>query len=192
VRNGPTTHRERTTPGGVPSPPPPPQPRSSAARTVKYAIDRLAAALAIVVSAPLFVLVALTLLALGRRRVLRVELRVGDRGEFPLVSFEGPPAGSHPWVARAFTGSGVLVLPQLFNLLRGDVSLIGPRPRYPGEPRPPARPGMAGLAQSRMATESLDRAEVFALDAEYAERWSLGLDLQVILHGARHLITPRR
>jgi lipopolysaccharide/colanic/teichoic acid biosynthesis glycosyltransferase len=143
------------------------------------------AAIGIVVTAPLFLVVALTLLALGQRRVLHVEERIGERGPFPLVTFARPPAGTHAWMARVLSGSGLVALPQLFNLLRGDLSLIGPRPRYPGEPRPPVRPGMAGLAQTEQAKRVLSRDEVFALDAEYAAGWSLGLDLRVAARGVR-------
>jgi hypothetical protein len=142
-----------------------------------------------VVTAPLFLLVALTLFALGRRQVLRVEVRVGDRGTFRLASFARPPDGR---LARVLAGSGLAALPQLFSLLRGDVSLIGPRPRYPGEPLTPARPGMLGPAQARQANRELDRGEVFALDAEYAEQWSLGLDLRVVTDGVRRRFTDAR
>jgi lipopolysaccharide/colanic/teichoic acid biosynthesis glycosyltransferase len=107
------------------------------------------------------------------------------------VSFELPPAGSHPKAARVLAGSGLVVLPQLFSLVRGDLSLVGPRPRYPGEGRPPARPGMAGLAQLEQATRVLDRDAVFALDAEYAERWSLGLDLRLVATSARRMFMSR-
>jgi lipopolysaccharide/colanic/teichoic acid biosynthesis glycosyltransferase len=189
VGDRPATQLERIPPsGGVP-----PSPREHRpARTVKYAIDRVAAALAIVITAPLFLLVALTLLALGRRRVLNVEVRIGERGAFALASFDLPPEGSHPWVVGVVAGSGLVALPQLFSLLLGHLSLIGPRPRYPGEPRPPARPGMAGLAQAEQRSRVLNRDEVFALDAEYAERWSLGFDVRVAALGARHMLSGRR
>jgi lipopolysaccharide/colanic/teichoic acid biosynthesis glycosyltransferase len=89
-------------------------------------------------------------------------------------------------------GSGLVALPQVFSVLRGDVSLIGPRPRFDGEPATPARPGMLGLAQAAQARRRLDRDEVFALDAEYAARWSLGYDLKLVAGGVGRLFAFRR
>ena len=194
MRDGPTAHRERTGRGSLPPGPQrtPPQTGRRLDRTLKHVVDRVFAAVGIIVTAPLFLVVAVTLLALGQRRVLRVEQRIGERGEFPLVTFAHPPAGTHPWLGRVLSGSGLVALPQLFNLLRGDLSLIGPRPRYPGEPRPPARPGMAGLAQAEQAKRVLSRDEVFALDAEYAAQWSLGLDLRLTARGVRAALLGAR
>jgi lipopolysaccharide/colanic/teichoic acid biosynthesis glycosyltransferase len=185
------TQTERRPAGGLEPSVPPPRAGRRLDRTLKHGFDRLFAAVGIVVTAPLVLLIALTLLALGQRRVLRVQKRVGDRGAFSLVSFAAPPEGRYPWAARVLRDSGLAELPQLLSLLRGDLSLIGPRPRYPGEPPTPVRPGMLGLAQGRQATHVLDRDEVFALDAEYAERWSLALDVRVVADDVRRLLSRR-
>ncbi len=80
-------------------------------------------------------------------------------------------------------------LPQLYNVLIGDMSLVGPRPffeedlsRY--EPRHCARlvvkPGLTGLWQVSGRSEILDFEEVVRLDCEYIEHWSFGLDLWIL------------
>ena len=101
-------------------------------------------------------------------------------------------------------------LPQLFNVLRGQMSIVGPRPHAPGTcaggkpfelvtPHYPARhrvrPGMTGLAQVRgwrgeTDTEAklLRRVEA---DLEYIERWSLGLDLVIIARTAVSVLAMR-
>jgi lipopolysaccharide/colanic/teichoic acid biosynthesis glycosyltransferase len=187
VRDGQTTRQRIPATSGRrtvgPAPPLPPILAPRRGRRLKHTIDRVLAALAIVFTAPLFVLVALLLLAHGVRAVLRVQRRIGDRGAFPLASFAIPTEIEDRWVGRLVRSSGLVVLPQLFNVLRGDLSLIGPRPRYPGEPATPVRPGMLGLAQTAQATRILDRNEVFALDAEYAQDWSLRLDARLLGRG---------
>jgi lipopolysaccharide/colanic/teichoic acid biosynthesis glycosyltransferase len=80
-------------------------------------------------------------------------------------------------------------LPQLWNVLRGEMSLVGPRPpiqyevdRYPPEAfrRFAARPGLTGLWQVR-GRSLLTFPQMIALDTEYVERRSLRLNLEIIL-----------
>lgn len=101
-------------------------------------------------------------------------------------------------------------LPQLFNVLQGDMSIVGPRPHAPGTcaggrpfemvtPRYPARhcvrPGLTGLAQVRgwrgeTETEEklLRRVEA---DLEYIETWSLGLDFVILARTAISVLAMR-
>jgi lipopolysaccharide/colanic/teichoic acid biosynthesis glycosyltransferase len=80
-------------------------------------------------------------------------------------------------------------LPQLWNVLRGDMSLVGPRPAIPYEVeeyepwhlrRLEAIPGITGLWQTR-ARSSVDFDEMVKLDIEYIEKQSLWLDLRILL-----------
>jgi lipopolysaccharide/colanic/teichoic acid biosynthesis glycosyltransferase len=93
-------------------------------------------------------------------------------------------------------------LPQLFNVIRGDMSLVGPRPSMPYEVdvyqdwhfrRLEVLPGLTGLAQIR-GRSSLTFQDIVKIDIEYIERRSLWLDLQILFrtlpvvfsgHGAR-------
>jgi polysaccharide biosynthesis protein PslA len=94
-------------------------------------------------------------------------------------------------------------LPQLFNVLRGDMALVGPRPHAPGTraagrlfhevvphyaARHRVRPGLTGLAQVRGLRGETDTEEKLERrvesDLEYIERWSVGLDLLIVLRTA--------
>lgn len=79
-------------------------------------------------------------------------------------------------------------LPELWNVLKGDMSLVGPRPllvryleRYTPEQarRHAVRPGVTGLAQVR-GRNALTWEDKFALDVQYVDTWSLGLDLRIL------------
>lgn len=81
-------------------------------------------------------------------------------------------------------------LPQLFNVLTGDMSIVGPRPDVPAQRnlytedewhmRHSVRPGITGLAQSTLRSEATaDQRK--ALDLEYARKVSMTLDLRIIL-----------
>jgi lipopolysaccharide/colanic/teichoic acid biosynthesis glycosyltransferase len=160
--------------------PEPPGPRP-AARLVKHGLDRVAAACGLIVTAPLMALVALGLRS-ATGRVLRREERVGEGGRTIVVrSFAITDAlreRSRVW--RLAAGSGVGTLPQLWSVLRGELSIIGPRPREPGDPPPPMRPGLTGLAQLEQLDRWLSLTEQVELDREYARTWSLALDARIL------------
>jgi lipopolysaccharide/colanic/teichoic acid biosynthesis glycosyltransferase len=80
-------------------------------------------------------------------------------------------------------------LPELWNVLRGDMSLVGPRPPFPHEVekyeewhrrRLDALPGLTGLWQVS-GRSNLTFDEMALLDIWYIENWSLGLDVKIIL-----------
>ena len=90
-------------------------------------------------------------------------------------------------------------LPQLFNVVRGDMSLVGPRPAPPSEvglfaPRQRLRhqclPGITGLWQVSGRNRMSSR-EMLALDLEYVERCSLALDLAILLRTPRAVLFDR-
>jgi lipopolysaccharide/colanic/teichoic acid biosynthesis glycosyltransferase len=92
-------------------------------------------------------------------------------------------------LGRALRRTSLDELPQFWNVLRGDMSLVGPRPllmdyldRYSPEQmrRHDVKPGLTGLAQVS-GRNSLDWEEKFALDVWYAEHWTLRLDARIIL-----------
>jgi lipopolysaccharide/colanic/teichoic acid biosynthesis glycosyltransferase len=80
-------------------------------------------------------------------------------------------------------------LPQLWNVLMGDMSLVGPRPFFEGDlaeydehhfVRLGAKPGITGLWQVNGRSSVVDFEEVVQLDRDYIERWSLWLDVQIL------------
>jgi len=92
-------------------------------------------------------------------------------------------------------------LPQFWNVLRGEMSLVGPRPSTPDEVdayepwqrrRLTVRPGMTGLAQVVGDGALRDFDEVVGRDLEYIDGWSLRLDVRLLLSTLRALIAGRR
>src|SRR6218665_875810 len=108
--------------------------------------------------------------------------RAGRRG-----SRAGPGGGG---------GRGVEELPQLLNVLRGDMSLVAPRPDLPVQrdlyteaqwlARCSVRPGITGLAQALYRSEATHEQRL-AADLRYAREMSLWLDLQIMLWSLRRL-----
>jgi len=167
----------------------------------KPLLDRAAAALGLVVLSPVLGVVAgLVRVKLGSPVLFR-QTRPGLHGApFTLVKFRTmtdartpdgtllPDAERLPPFGQFLRSSSLDELPELWNVLRGDMSLVGPRPllmryldRYTPEQarRHDVRPGVTGLAQVS-GRNALGWDEKFALDAEYVERMSLRLDLWIL------------
>ena len=155
------------------SPEPPPAVAAPPGRRLKHALDRLVAAAGLLVTAPILAPVALAL-RLSGGPVLVGDERIGENGRTMVV--RSLAIGD----SRVLAGSGVGALPQLWSVLRGEMSLVGPRPRDAGLEPPPARPGLTGLAQLAQLERPLSVAEQLALDDEYARTWSLGLDARIL------------
>jgi lipopolysaccharide/colanic/teichoic acid biosynthesis glycosyltransferase len=185
-----------------------PRPVDHALRLFDILIAGAAAALA----SPLILLIAVALkLTSPRNAVLYRGWRVGRGGHlFQMLKFRtlapdaeerlGPYLGPQltqltqlemSWIGRPLRASRLDELPQLFNVLRGDMSLVGPRPIRPtffgelsrGIPeywqRLVVRPGITGLAQLRL-TREMTWAEKLAHDLEYIADRSVQLYLSVI------------
>ncbi|MDI6409689.1 sugar transferase [Streptomyces albus] len=183
-------------------------------RVVKEVVDRLGAALLLVVFAPLMVLVALLVVADSRGGALYRQRRVGKDGrEFTIFKFRTMVAGAHgarATLAHRNEGAGLLFklrrdprvtrvgavlrrysideLPQLFNVLTGSMSLVGPRPPLPEESaaygpdirrRLLVKPGLTGLWQISGRSD-LPWEEAVRLDLRYVEDWSLALDTVIL------------
>lgn len=167
---------------------------------VKRALDLTVGGLVLVASSPVQAVVAvLVAKKLGRPVLFRQE-RPGRDGEiFTLVKFrtmrEPDPANGLVSDADRMTRFGQLLrstsldeLPTLWNVVRGDMSLVGPRPLLPAylslyspeqARRHEVRPGITGYAQTS-GRNALSWSQRFALDLEYVQRRSFAFDLTIL------------
>lgn len=164
----------------------------------KRGFDLAMSAVGLVISAPVLVLVAGIVLVAHGRPILFRQARPGRDGVvFELVKFRTMRHSdtTHLTDAERLTACGRFLrstsldeLPTLWNVLKGDMSLVGPRPllvayldRYTAEQarRHEVRPGITGLAQAS-GRNGLSWEEKFRLDVDYVERRSLGLDLSIM------------
>jgi lipopolysaccharide/colanic/teichoic acid biosynthesis glycosyltransferase len=168
---------------------------------LKRCIDRLAAALGLLCLAPVMAVTALVILATLGRPVLFRQVRPGLGGRtFRLYKFrtmrealdkDGQPLPDGQRltrVGRFLRVASLDELPQLWNVLRGDMSLVGPRPllveylpRYSPEQarRHDVLPGITGWAQVN-GRNALDWDARFRLDVWYVDHWSLALDAKIL------------
>lgn len=173
---------------------------------LKRALDVAGAALLLLPIAPAFVLVVLLVRAVGGGPAFVARPRVGCGGrEFGYLAFRAPEAADGARLTRfgqALRRTGLDELPQLLNVLRGEMSLVGPRPVTREElDRSYAlfggaaaylsiRPGLVSTCQV-YGRGALGARERVALDTAYAQRPSLRADL-VILARTPGMILRRR
>ncbi|OQP87043.1 exopolysaccharide biosynthesis protein [Rhizobium rhizosphaerae] len=183
---------------------------------IKRLIDITVSLLALVFLAPVLLLVALAIKLESRGPVLFRQMRTGlnevpfeilkfrsmytDRGDSTGVmqTVDGDPRVTR--VGRFLRKTNLDELPQLINVLIGDMSLVGPRPHVPDmlaagrvysdlvqgyEYRHLMRPGLTGLAQARgLRGPTVQRWKAIrriVCDVEYVRRFSLMLDLKIVL-----------
>lgn len=182
---------------------------------IKHALDRGLAVLALAAIAPVMIAVAITVRVTSPGPVLFRQRRVGRDGrEFEVLKFRTmfkvdstrrfvPPQGCAPGgvegedrrtpIGRWLRGASLDELPQLLNVIRGEMSLVGPRPERPEfvarfgdeidryRDRHRVKSGITGWAQVnglRGQTSIADRVE---WDNYYIENWSLRFDLRIMV-----------
>lgn len=178
--------------------------------------DVILASLALVVAAPILAVAALAIWSEDRGPVFFSQRRVGRFERlFTIYKLRTMSValcgdGSSPTssadsritkVGRILRKTSIDELPQLFNIIRGDMTLVGPRPEMPFIVRRYARwqhlrhletPGLTGLWQiSYRSTVPLDKFEATAVDLEYIDRSSPSYDLTLIFRTFSALVRSK-
>lgn len=171
---------------------------------MKRVLDVLLSLLALLVLSPLLLAAAAAIALESGRPILFRQTRLGLGGRpFAMYKFRsmvanaaaiGPyhTASDDPRVTRVgrvLRCTSIDELPQLLNVLAGEMSLVGPRPDVPVQRalyadadwalRCSVRPGITGLSQVLLRSEGSE-AQRLALDLRYAREHSLGLDLKIL------------
>ncbi|HEY5551317.1 MAG TPA: sugar transferase [Opitutaceae bacterium] len=179
-------------------------------RMLKRTVDIVGALVGLTLSAPVIAVLAVLVRRESPGPVLFKQERIGsNHRRFTMLKLRSMAAGSEASdhlaqstlpgdprllrIGRTMRRWNLDELPQFWNVLMGDMSLVGPRPERPhhvdhlaGEiphylPRHLVRPGMSGWAQVNYLRGEGDLAKRIQYDIYYIENWSLWLDLQIML-----------
>lgn len=190
---------------------------------IKRAVDVLFSLIGLILTAPAWLLIPMAIKLEDGGPVFYRDRRLGKGGEeFDVLKFRSmvhgnglPNVKGHPpdeyvtAVGRIIRPTALDELPQLLNILRGEMSLVGPRAAPPeeqaedfaGHSRPlrdvagfaerhAVRPGLTGLAQTRAARDVSYRTK-FRYDRFYVENRTLKLDLKLIIHSVMVSLTGK-
>ncbi len=179
---------------------------------MKRAADFIISLLAILLLSPLLLVLALVILIADGAPVLYKQQRIGkDEKLFTIYKFRTMKNGTRLAASGDLTESEAQIipggrllrrlsldeLPQLFNILKGDMSLIGPRPLIPEEKEIHelrrqynvyrVRPGLTGLAQIN-GRDRLTCEEKARLDKEYVDHCGVAADLAILFKTVRKVL----
>jgi len=187
-------------------------------RSLKQALDVSVASALLLIGAPLLVLIALAIRLESRGPVFFLQERVGlDNRPFWMLKFRTMREDAEQlgtWttqndprvtrVGRLLRRSSLDELPQLINVLLGDMSMVGPRPEQPRWVeqfsqqiprylrRHKEKAGLTGWAQVNGLRGDTSIEERTRYDLYYIENWSLLFDLKIILRTAANLLTGKQ
>jgi lipopolysaccharide/colanic/teichoic acid biosynthesis glycosyltransferase len=171
---------------------------------MKRLLDIVLSLLAVVILLPVFVIIAIAIKLSSKGPAVFRQERVGKDGrpfifyKFRTMQVDADPFGASPKSHDdpRFTRTGKFLreysldeLPQLFNILKGDMSIVGPRPLYVSQvsewnqrqkKRLLVKPGLTGLAQIHGRGE-LTREQKLELDVKYVETANFLGDIKIIL-----------
>jgi len=169
--------------------------------TLKHIIDIIGALIGLVVSAPIMVIVSLIIYLTMGKPIFFKQIRPGMNGKpFVIYKFRTmldlrdkdgnllPDEKRITTIGKFLRNTTMDELPEFWNVLKGDMSLVGPRPllmeylpRYNQEQarRHEVKPGMTGWAQVK-GRNAISWEEKFKLDVWYVDNWNILLDLKII------------
>ena len=193
----------------------PPDPRSRLARAAKRVLDLVLGSAALLVTSPLLALACVAIRIESAGSPIYRQRRVGKGGrDFDLLKLRTMVAGAEGMGAGLavdegdprITRAGAVLrrfsldeLPNLVNVLRGELSLVGPRPTVRAQVdqytdrqlgRLSVEPGITGWAQVK-GRAALPWHERIELDLAYIDNWSLRLDLRILAETAKLLVTGK-
>lgn len=185
---------------------------SSSYCAVKRGFDFTGAAFLLCLASPALLITSVAILMEDGAPVLFRQRRSGAADvpytiyKFRSMTHDTPNVSSADLLHDTTTRVGRIIrrlsldeLPQLFNVIRGEMSLVGPRPALPSQDlllglrrdsgASSLKPGMTGLAQIQSYDGMPDEVKA-AADAEYATTLSLGCDLQILAKTVGYLLRP--
>lgn len=178
-------------------------------RAIKYLSDYIIAIIAIIITSPIMIVTAIAIKLTSKGPIIFKQERIGHHGEpfymykFRSMKVQNPNDEKSEWttkddprktkVGNFIRKTSIDELPQFFNVLKGQMSVVGPRPERPffvDEFRKEVpkymvkhqvKPGLTGWAQIHGCRGDTSIVKRIEYDIEYVENWHMGLDLGIMI-----------
>ena len=164
---------------------------------LKRIIDITISLIVLIIFSPIYILIALTIKIVDRGTIFYKQERTGKNGEiFKIYKFRTMKDGKMTKLGKVLRSTSLDELPQFYNVLKGDMSLIGPRPWIPDyyerftkkqKGRNNIKPGLVGLAQVNGRKE-LDVIDKINYDLAYIEKVSFIQDIKILIKSLKVIV----
>ena len=179
---------------------------------LKYTSDYVISIIAIIITSPIMILTAIAIKLTSPGPIIFKQERIGHNGkpfmmyEFRSMKVQDPSEEKSEWTTKDdprktrvgdfIRKTSIDELPQFFNVLKGDMSVVGPRPERPYfvdqfkkdipkyMVKHQVRPGLTGWAQIHGCRGDTSIKKRIQYDIEYVENWHMGLDLAIMIKTA--------
>lgn len=164
---------------------------------IKRTLDMIVSSIVLIVGCPLFLIIAVLIKLIDKDDVLYKQNRTGKDGtQFIIYKFKTIKNGKITKLGRLLRSTSLDEIPQFYNVLKGDMSLVGPRPWIPEyyanftehqKKRTNVTPGLVGLAQVN-GRINLNVFEKINYDIEYINNLCFWLDIKIIFKSIKVIL----
>lgn len=167
---------------------------------IKRILDIVISFMVLILFSPLYLLIAVLIKTIDRGPIIYTQDRTGKDGKiFKIYKFRTMKNGKTTKFENFLRMTSLDEFPQFYNVLKGDMSLVGPRPWIPEyynnftekqKERTNVKPGLVGLAQVK-GRRTISVFDKINYDIEYGKNMRLLLDLKIIIKSLRIIITKQ-
>lgn len=161
---------------------------------IKRILDIIISIILIILLIPAYVIVAILIKLIDKNTIMFRQLRTGLNGKnFAILKFRTMKDGKVTKIGQFLRNTSIDEIPQFINVLKGEMSIVGPRPWVTGyyenfnenqKARVKVRPGLVGLAQVN-GRKKINVFKKIDLDLKYVENVSFRLDLWIVLKSVK-------
>lgn len=166
---------------------------------IKRILDFVISLISIIILIPIFIILYIITKIEFKGKAIYKQQRIGlNEKPYTIYKFKTMKDNTKETtkISRLIRKDGLDELPQLFNILKGDMSIIGPRPFIVGDPLPimydknrhTVKPGLTGLAQVS-GRDTLTHKRKLELDDEYVKTISFKLDIKILIKTISYIFT---
>lgn len=165
---------------------------------IKRILDIIISIISIILLIPAYVIVAILIKLIDKNTIMFRQLRTGLNGKnFAILKFRTMKDGKVTKLGHFLRDTSLDEIPQFINVLKGEMSIVGPRPWVPGyyenfnenqKSRVKVRPGLVGLAQVS-GRRGINIFKKIELDLYYVANVSFRFDLRIILKSLKVVAT---
>ena len=167
---------------------------------IKRIIDIVVSFIVVIILSPVYLLIAIIIKIIDNGPIMYKQIRTGKEGNtFQIYKFRTMKNGNVTKLGKFLRMTSLDEIPQFYNVLKGDMSIVGPRPWIPDyyenfnenqKERTEVKPGLVGLAQVN-GRRKINVFDKINYDIKYVKKVSLWLDLKIIIRSLKIIVTKQ-